>query len=230
MRGYGQFCPVAKAAEVIGERWTPLVLRELVCGSRRFNDIRRGVPLMSPTLLSQRLKTLERAGIVVRRKGAGGVEYQLTPAGEELRPVIEMMGVWGVRWAQRQVTRDDLDPAILMWDMRRRIALDALPAGRTVIQFTFTDVPKPKRDWWLVGDRDGLELCLKDPGFDVDLYVTSDIATMARVWLGEPRLDAAIASGRVDLQGPRDIQRRFRHGLQLSVFAAAPRPPRGLDR
>jgi DNA-binding HxlR family transcriptional regulator len=224
MRGYGQFCPVAKAAEVVAERWTPLVIRELVCGSQRFNDIRKGVPLMSPTLLSQRLKSLEAAGVVRRSRTGNGTEYRLTPAGEELRPLIEMLGTWGLRWVQNQVRKDDLDPGILLWDMRRRIALDALPETRTVLQFTITGVPKPKRDWWLVGDRHGIELCLKDPGFDVDLYVLSDIATMADVWLGEIRLEAALASGRIELQGTRDMQRIFRRALQLSVFAGIARP------
>jgi DNA-binding HxlR family transcriptional regulator len=125
-KGYGQFCPVAKASEIFGERWTPLIMRELLCGSYRFNDLRRGVPLMSPSLLSQRLKTLERAGIVERRPDPENksYEYHLTQAGQELRPVIELLGVWGQRWARKRVEPGDLDPSLLMWDIHRRLHIN----------------------------------------------------------------------------------------------------------
>jgi DNA-binding HxlR family transcriptional regulator len=196
VRGYGQFCPVAQAAEVITERWTPLVIRELLSGSRRFNDIHRGVPLMSSALLSERLKTLERCGVVERRliRGARAHEYRLTQAGEELRPWVELMGVWGRRWAPREVTPQEADPALLMWDIRRNINVERLPNRRVVTYFHYQDAPKGKRSWWLVLDPPEPDLCLTDPGFDVDLTVRTDAVTMTEVWVGDLDLAGAIRS------------------------------------
>lgn len=219
MRGYGQFCPVAKAAEIVGERWTPLVLRELICGSRRFNDLRRGVPLMSPTLLSKRLKTLEETGIIERRPVGGTVEYRLTPAGEELGPLVEMLGAWGQRWVRSRLGPEDLDASLLMWDMQRTVKPQALPAGRTVVRFEFADAPKSKRLWWLLSEGDAVDLCPVDPGFDVDLYVTTDIRTMTMVWMGERTLSSAITADAIELTGPPALRRRLRSWLGLSAFA-----------
>ncbi len=226
MKGYGQFCPVAKACEVVGERWTPLILRELLCGSRRFNDIHRGVPLMSPALLSQRLKALERAGVVERRTaGAGrGPEYFLTQAGRELQPIIEQLGVWGHRWVQSHIDDGDLDSGLLMWDMRRRIDVERFPTERIVIAFEFTDAPAGRRSYWLVGDRgSGVEICVTDPGFEVDLYVYADVRTMARVWLGDLGLTRAVESGAVELHGPRHLREGLGSWLGLSLFAGVER-------
>lgn len=219
MRGYGQFCPVAKAAEIVGERWTPLVLRELVCGSRRFNELRRGVPLMSPALLSKRLKTLEEAGIVERRPVGGIAEYRLTRAGEELRPLVEMLGVWGQRWVRSRLGPEDLDVSLLMWDMQRSVKPQAFPAGRTVVRFAFADAPKAKRLWWLLSDGDAVDLCPVDPGFDVDLYVATDVRTMTMVWMGERTLDDALGADAIELIGPTALRRRLRSWLGLSAFA-----------
>ena len=220
---YGQFCPVAKAAEIVADRWTPLVLRELLLGSYRFNDLHRGVPLMSPALLSRRLKELERVGVVARRRPPTGTgwEYHLTPAGEELWPVIESLGLWGYRWATREFTRKDLDPSLLMWDIRRRAARDHLPEGHAVVLFEFTDVPGKKRQWWLVFNRGEVDLCLVDPGFDIDLTVSSEIETMAHVWLGKHDLGRALESGEITLLGSRDMVRSFRDWFALSLFARA---------
>jgi DNA-binding HxlR family transcriptional regulator len=157
MGGYRQFCPVAKAAEIVAERWTPLVLRELLCGSRRFADLHRGVPLMSRALLTQRLRQLEDAGIVQSTPKARGRgrEYALTQAGRELRPVIEQLGEWGQRWARSQLGREDLDPGLLIWDIHRRVNLDRLPERRVVVRFDFGGVPRacrssraPSRPGW----------------------------------------------------------------------------------
>src|SRR5512135_322503 len=167
MRGYGQFCPIAVACEVLTERWTPLVLRELLCGSTRFNDLRRGLPLMSPSLLSKRLKTLERAGVVARR----GQDYVLTDAGQELRQVIEQLGVWGQRWSRGILDPDKLDASLLMWDMSRRVATAKLPARRVVVLFCVRGSIDAKSRFWLVLDDGNADLCLTDPGFDVDLYI-----------------------------------------------------------
>jgi DNA-binding HxlR family transcriptional regulator len=220
MKGYGQFCPVAKAAEIVAERWTPLILRELMCGSSRFNDIQRGVPLMSPSLLSQRLKTLERAGIVVRSRGPGtGFSYRLTAAGRELQPLIEGLGVWGRRWVRSQLHDDDLDPALLMWDIQRRIDLDALPPRRVLVQFEFARATRGRRRWWLLGDRTGIGLCLTDPGHTVDLFVTTDVRTLTQVWLGEVSMAGAVAGGAIDLHGPSELCAAFPSWLRLSTFA-----------
>jgi DNA-binding HxlR family transcriptional regulator len=225
MRTYGQFCPVAQAAEVITERWTPLVIRELLSGSHRFNDIHRGVPLMSSALLAERLKSLERYGIVERRQvpGRRAHEYHLTQAGEELRPWVKMMGVWGQRWVRRVVTTEDADLALLMWDIRRNINVDRLPERRVVVYFAFRDAPKGKRSWWLVLEQRESDLCLTDPGFGVDLTVRTDAVTMAGVWIGDLNLAGAIKSRRIVLEGPRHLRRAFPDWLKLSLFAGVER-------
>lgn len=224
MRGYGQFCPVAKATEIVGERWTPLVLRELLCGSKHFNDLRRGVPLMSRSLLSQRLKTLEKAGIIARAQEESRTTYTLTAAGEELRPVIDTLGVWGQRWARSQLESDDLDAGLLMWDVKRRIDTAHFPEQRTVIQFEFSDVPGVRGSYWLVGNREEVELCLKDPGFEVDLFVLSDLRTLTQVWLGDLGIDEALNSERIELHGARALRESFRSWFALSLLASVERP------
>lgn len=228
MRGYGQFCPVAKAAEIVAERWTPLLLRELLCGSRRFSDIHRGVPLMSRTLLAERLEQLEDAGIVrgVAKPHGRGREYHLTPAGQELRPVIEGLGEWGQRWARAQVGRADLDPGLLMWDIHRRVNLEALPPERVVVRFDFRGVPatvRCPRYWWLVLERPEVDLCLKDPGFSVQLVVSADLRALTRVWMGDVALAEAIRAGLIGLEGPRPLVRAFPTWLALSSFAGVER-------
>jgi DNA-binding HxlR family transcriptional regulator len=228
MKGYGQFCPVAKAAEIVAERWTPLVLRELLCGGRRFNDVHRGVPLMSRTLLAERLEQLEHAGIVhsVAKSRGRGREYFLTAAGEELRPLIECLGEWGQRWARAQIQRDDLDPGLLMWDIHRRVNLDALPPQRVVVRFDFRGVPSTQRaprTWWLVLKQQEIDLCLKEPGFVVDVVVSADLRTLTRVWMGDVRLAEALRAGLIRLDGPRSLVRAFPSWLALSEFAGVER-------
>lgn len=220
-KGYGQFCPVAQAAEIVAERWTPLILRELICGSRRFNDLRRGVPLMSPSLLSQRLRELEAAGVVQRVAGSGGagLEYRLTRSGEELKPVIETLGLWGYRWIQRELRQDELDPALLMWDIRRSIDPSPLPADRrTVVQFELLGVPAKKSRWWLVFHRGEVDLCLKNPGYDVDLHVSSHMRDLVAVWLGRVPLRDALRSEAIRLKGARADVSGFKQWFQVSAF------------
>jgi DNA-binding HxlR family transcriptional regulator len=223
MKSYGQFCPVAKAAEIVAERWTPLVLRELLDGSVRFNDLRRGVPLMSPTLLSRRLKELEHAGIVVRvdvteaRSGRKVSEYRLTEAGQELSPVIEQLGIWGKRWVRAHLEKNELDAGLLMWDVRRRVRVDRLPMTRTVIKFEFSGTTSGKRLWWLVAERGEVELCLLDPGFEVDLHVRTHLRTLTQVWLGDRICEHAVRAGDIGLDGPAKLMRLF-----PSLFAYSP--------
>jgi DNA-binding HxlR family transcriptional regulator len=221
-RTYGQFCPVAQAAEIVAERWTPLVLRELLTGSHRFNDLRRGVPLMSPSLLSQRLKELEDQGVVVRAPAAegAGYEYHLTEAGLALRPVIEGLGLWGHKWLQRELRREELDPALLMWDIHRRADAGKLPPGeRTVVQFDLDGVPLKKSRWWLVFEQGQTDLCLKNPGYEVDLHVAAHIRPLVEVWLGHLKLVDAIRSSSIRLQGERSLIRGFKDWFALSGFA-----------
>lgn len=221
--GYSQFCPVSMAAEIICSRWTLLVLRELVQGSSRFNELRRGVPSMSPALLSKRLKDLEAAGIVRRiaaDREPGVHEYRLTPAGEELRPIIEAVGVWGHRWVTTEATLKNLDANLLMWDIRRNINTDPMPPRRNVIQFIFKDRPPAERNYWLIVEpRNEVDLCLVDPGFDVDLYVSTDLRTMTEIWLGYAAAGLASDDGRLVVTGNRDLAADLRAWLKLSMFA-----------
>ena len=220
MKSYGQFCAIAKALEVVGERWTPLVLRELICGSARYNEIQRGIPRISPALLSKRLNDLERAGVIERDRNSGG--YALTKAGWELKPVIEQLGVWGERWARGRLSDEDFDPDLLMWDMRRRINLKAFPQTRTCLEFDFMDQPKGKRHYWLVGDRNAVELCINDPGYPVDLYITTNTRTMTLVWNGDLPLRRMINDGKIGLHGPTALCRAFPQWLMLNLFADVP--------
>jgi DNA-binding HxlR family transcriptional regulator len=222
MSGYGQFCPIAKAAEIIAERWTPLVLRELICGSTRFNDLRRGVPLMSSSLLSQRLKSLCDAGIVERRPAGGGraFEYHLSEAGRELAPLITLMGEWGARWVRSQLKPEDLDVTLLMWDMHRTVRPECFPARRVVVGFEVTDVAQGKRRWWLVSEGDAADLCMTDPGFEVDLFLFADLRTLTAIWTGDLTVGRALASGALEVDGPPELRRCLEAWLGLSAFAA----------
>lgn len=222
-KGYGQFCPVAKAAEIVAERWTPLVLRELMYGSRRFSDLRRGVPLMSPSLLSKRLKELEHHGLVEHEGEGGASSYALTEAGLALQPVIQMLGLWGHRWARSRIGDDDLDAGLLMWDVRRRIDPARLPDARVVILFELLDAPANKRRWWLVIEGGEVDLCLKPPGYDVDLTVTSTVRAMVDVWLLYTPLAAALRAGDIRVTGSRALARTMPDWFRLSTFADLPR-------
>jgi DNA-binding HxlR family transcriptional regulator len=207
---YGQFCSIAKAAEIVAERWTPLVVAEMLAGSTHFSDIRRGVPLMSQTLLSKRLKELERVGVVERRgTNPRRPEWHLTQAGRALAPVIQNLGEWGLCYAQDPLQDGDLDVTILTWNIRRRVDPNVFGAGRVTVEFDFTDVPKAKRRWWIVNDRGTVDLCPTDPGFPVDVYITTDIRTMVHVWVGKLALGKAISSERMEVIGPRQLRDRL---------------------
>lgn len=226
MTGYGQFCPVALAAEIVTKRWTPLVIRELLCGSTRFNEIRRGVPKMSPSLLSRRLDELEEHGLVRRKPGEdhGHEEYHLTEAGRQLRPVIEGLGRWGQRWFRGEWSEDELDAELLMWDVHRRIETERTPPGRTVVRFHFAEEPEETRSFWLVVDPDEVDLCRKDPGHRTDLEVRTALRTMTEIWMGRIRFGEALERGEIQLRGPTALRRSFPDWLGLNLFADVPAP------
>jgi DNA-binding HxlR family transcriptional regulator len=228
-RGYSQFCPIALAAEVLAERWTPLVIRELLLGSVRFNDLQRGLPRMSSALLSRRLKELQFAGIVERRPGAAGAEYHLTAAGTELFPVVEKMGLWAQRWLRhRLVDAENLDPDLLMWDIRRTVMTQLPPRDRRyVAEFQLSDVPISRRCYWLVFERGQVDLCYKPPGFDVDLTVGASLRLLTQIWLGHVKIDQALRDGRLRLEGSRKDVAAFRIWFALSPFAPAGGAPTG---
>lgn len=221
-RSYDQFCPVAMASEILCSRWTMVLLRELIAGSTRFNELRRGVPRMSPALLAKRLRELELAGVVEHRASEDGrtAEYVLTEAGRDLRPVIMAVGIWGQRWVQAQTSLRNLDPGLLMWDMRRNINPVPLPSKRCVIQFLYPDAPAGKRAWWLIVDRNLLDLCSVDPGLDVDLYVVADLRAMTAIWMGLSTVAAEVEAGNLELTGDPRLADQMQSWLGLSPFAA----------
>ena len=220
---YKQFCPVAMAAEILCTRWTMVVIRELLAGSTRFNDLRRGVPRMSPALLSQRLKELEASGIVVRSRSAAGpgiVEYRLTRKGRALEPLMEAFGNWGHNWIETEASLGQLDVSLLMWDMRRNLDPQPMPKRRCVIQFQYPDLPPARRSWWLlVAPDDGVDLCSVDPGFDVDLYVSTDLRTMTAIWMGLDTVRNAQSARTMILTGDARLAADMQVWLGLSHFA-----------
>ncbi len=220
---YKQFCPVAMAAEILGARWTLVLLRELLAGSTRFNDLRRGVPRMSPALLSKRLKDLETAGLIMRSPVSGepGVfDYRLTDAGEGLRPVVEAAGIWGQRWIRTEASLQNLDPNLLMWDIRRNIDPVPMPPRRNTIQVIFSDLHQLRRNWWvIVQPGQDVDLCWVDPGFDVDLYLTTDLRTLTEIWMGYTSIARAKEQERLVFTGNRQLEADIASWLKLSPHA-----------
>lgn len=220
---YKQFCPVAMAAEVLCTRWTVVLLRELVAGSTRFNELRRGVPRMSPALLSKRLSELETAGVVERTRltDPPDVEaYRLTQAGQDLKPVIEAIGMWGQKWVETEPSLENLDPELLMWDMRRNLDTTPVPNQRVVIEFIYPELPESQRRWWLIVEPDRtVDLCHIDPGFDVDLYATVDLRTMTEIWMGLRSVTDAVDRDALLLVGSSELIRSMQTWLGFSPFA-----------
>jgi DNA-binding HxlR family transcriptional regulator len=230
MESYGQYCPLAKGAEVFAERWTPLILRELFRGSTTFNDLHRGVPRMSRSLLSNRLKKLESCGVLERRRKSNGTYYELTPAGRELGPVVTQLGTWAQRWYRSTFRGSELDVGVLMWDIRCTVNAKALPAIRTIVQFIFSDLPRNSRTWWLVNEDGEVDLCPVDPGHQPELQICTTLRTMTRVWMGDLAIDSARRSGAVTVLGPNELRRCLGGWMRLSPYAPVADARRGLPR
>ena len=223
MSSYGQFCPVAKAMELLDERWTMLVVRELLSGSRHFNELRRGVPKMSPALLSKRLQTLSRSGVVERSEVGGRTAYALTQSGRELNDVVMALGAWGMRWIG-ELGDGDLDPHLLMWDIRRTVPIDEWPHARTALAFRLSGTAPRASSWWLVVADGKADVCDVDPGYDVVATVSASLGALTRIWRGDVSWSRALLDGSATIEGPADVRRAVPKWLGQSKLASVPRP------
>ena len=223
---YGQFCPVSKAAEILGERWTMLIVRELLMGGRRFSQLQRGLGDISPALLTARLKQFEEAGLVTRRRipGQKGYEYLPTPACEALLPVLKAVGDWGLVYQRSALTEDDFDLDFLMFYLERSIDPAALPGGEAIIRFKFRGAPQ--EDWWLVVESDKTDVCMTDPGRDIDIYITTTFLTMHDVWMGDRSYREAMEAEDLFIEGEPALTRRISTWLRPSIFHDSERAPR----
>ncbi|MCD2144775.1 winged helix-turn-helix transcriptional regulator [Gordonia paraffinivorans] len=223
MTSYGQFCPVAKAMELLDERWTILIVREMLLGSRHFNELRRGVPKMSPALLTKRLRSLERAGVIRRSQVGGRSVYTLTTMGQELEPVVDALSAWGIRWIG-ELGDAGLDPHLLLWDMRRTIPVERWPRRRTMVQFVFSDVVGKARSWWLVVSGDEAQVCDFDPGYELDATVTTDLRTLTEIWRGDTDWRIALRENLVEIHAAAEIARDLPSWIGQGLTAEIPRP------
>jgi DNA-binding HxlR family transcriptional regulator len=221
MKRYGQFCPVAKAAEPFCERWTPLLVRDLAAGASRFSELHRGVPLMSPTLLSRRLKQLEAEGIVEMRPAARGRgwTYHLTGSGQDFVPLVEALGVWGQHWSRRELADDEIDLGLLIWTLERSVKAEAFGAGRTVVRLELKDQPAGKGLWWFVNEGAECELCLEDPGFEVELFLACTLADAIYLVRGDLSLAKAGETGRLEAVGSGRARGALSKWLNLGPLA-----------
>lgn len=231
MKGYGQFCPVAKTAEIFAQRWTPLIVRELCFGPKRFSEVQMGVPLMSRALLVQRLSELEEFGVIATEPLAQGKLYSLTPAGYQMGELIGVMSEWGQRHGQGRIAHEDLDPELLMWGMKRQVDPRELPDRDVVLRLEFRRLPKAhaaRRYWWMILRRHDVEVCFKDPGAEVDVVIAADLEAFTRVWMGHRGLSDAVAAGDISLIGEKphiaELKRvlRIADEPRLKTFAFAP--------
>jgi DNA-binding HxlR family transcriptional regulator len=222
MRSHAQYCPVAKATEILGDRWTLLIVREMLGGAGGFNELQRGLPGISRSVLTDRMRALERAEVIERRTGPSGrtLGYRLTSAGRDLEPVVQAIGEWGATWSISDPRAEELDPYLLVVWMARHVDFGRLPPDRTVVQFDFRD---PKRRYWMVLEPSETSVCLQHPGFDVDLKIDVDTSSLYLVYLGRAELGAVIRAGRLTMSGPQLLQRGFRQWFTWSAFAPASR-------
>lgn len=219
MNTYGQFCPLAQAAQLLCERWTLIIVREMMAGSTRFNQLQRGAPLLSPTLLSTRLKQLVKAGVVEMHDGKPGPTYHLSRSGLELRPIIEHFGIWGHHWVGSNLSDGELDAGLLMWDMRRSVDSDAFPKRKIVVQFDYPDAPPGARDWWLVSEGGEIDLCLTDNGYDVDILIQCSLRTMTEIWTCRRKFSDAVKDRDVIVKGDSRLANSLQPWLRSSALA-----------
>lgn len=223
---YAQFCPVAKATQVLAERWTLLIVRELLAGRRRFSEIQRGLGDISPAVLTARLKSLERQGLVIRRKinGQRMHEYHPTDMCQALTPVIMAVGEWGLQWVRHTLREEDFDVDFLMHCLQHSVDPNKLPGDQTVIQFKFEDLCE-HRNWWLLVSPTGVEPCTIRPASDVDVYFTTTVRVMHDVWMGDRSYSEAISSGDLILEGQPSLTRHVKNWLRPSIFVDCVRAP-----
>ncbi len=224
MYKYGQYCPIAKAVEILGDRWTLLIVRDLLTGTCHFNDLERGLPGISRGLLAERLRRLERLEIVEKvylENSRQRTAYYLTPAGKELQTVINALLIWGARWAFEEPQEKDLDPVLLMWWMRDRVRLERLPEQQVVVRFDFTGAKC--ETFWLLLNKEDVSICLTNPGFDLDLLVTADLATFFQIWLGRISFGEALRDSRVEIDGIPALAEALPGWLAYSLAAPAVR-------
>lgn len=219
MKSYGQFCPLAQASQLLCERWTLIIVRELIAGSTRFNELRKGMPLISPTLLSARLKNLVEAGVIDIAGTKGNYTYNLTPAGQELRPIVELFGAWGHRWVRSNLQHDDLDAGLLMWDMRRSIDPTVFPSRRIVVHFKYNDAAKGARNWWMVSENGEIDLCLNDHGYDIDILLKCSLKTMTEIWICQRSFRDAVKSGDIQVMGDPKLTNKLQEWLRCSPLS-----------
>ncbi len=220
MESYGQFCPVAKASQLVCQRWTPLIIRDLSLGPLRFSELQRGVPTMSPTLLSRRLKELEAEGVVERVAGQAKTKaYRLTTAGLELLPVVELLGIWGQRWTRRTLEREEQNLTLFLWAFERSINPSAFRRQRTLVEMLFRDQPAAKKRWWFLNEGGTAHLCIDAPAHDADLYVSSTLPTMIRIWRGDESLSDALEAGSIEVHGAAVLMRCFNRWFGVSTLA-----------
>jgi DNA-binding HxlR family transcriptional regulator len=220
MNSPGSLCPAIKAAEIIGDKWVLLILRELLQGTTRYNDFQRALPRISPTVLSKRLKQMEQHGLIVRKTAAGGrsKEYRLTASGREVGPIVHHMSNWGLRWARRQIEDEDLDVASFMWDFHRTLNVAELPDGDTVFNVRFEDLDS-RSEWWLIASRAGVDLCTDDPGQEIDLYMSTALPAAASVWMGDLGVRQAVESGFIRLSGSRHLAKTAHRWFPRSRYS-----------
>ncbi len=219
MKNYGQFCPLAQATQLLCERWTLIVVREFIAGSTRFSELQKGVPTMSPTLLSTRIKQLVTAGIITKEGEKGHVHYQLTQSGKELKPIVELLGAWGHRWAQTDLSEGDLDAGLLMWDMRRSVDAGIFPRRKVVVQFEYPDAPRGANLWWLIVENGEVDLCLNDPCYEVDLVLKSSLADMTAVWTCQMSFNEAVKQQKVKILGDNLLAKKLQDWLCSSLLS-----------
>jgi DNA-binding HxlR family transcriptional regulator len=217
---FGQFCPIAKATEILGEKWTILILREVLMGSTRFNELQRGLSMISPAVLTKRLTTLSEYGLLIKRKlpGQKGYEYLPTNASKELLPIFIELGHWGMRWTREHLSDIDFDVDFLMLYLQRSIQTDKLPGGSATIRFHFTDLER-QPDWWILVNGDTVDICTRDPGREVDVYFTCTVKCLSGIWMGESTYKKEVRSGTLKLVGHREMTRDVTRWMSDCMFA-----------